>query len=182
MTVVWAAAVLDTLRAQVAIDLDDEYTSRRLIAEQVTDRLRTISATFRAAAEQAGEDEDTEPYCAGCGEWIGMFRGLDGWQHFRGDPAPGGQRELYDPGHPAVPAWCVPPGRALSPAQVRVIGQALAEAITYQLHYLGGCAACGHDPAETYPDNTAGIDRASAYGELIAELAHALPQITGEGR
>jgi hypothetical protein len=72
--------------------------------------------------------------------------------------------------------------RALSPAQVRIIGQALAEAITYQLHYLGGCAACGHDPAGTYPDNTAGIDRASAYGELIAELARALPQTTKEGR
>ncbi len=183
MTAAWVAAVLDTLRAQVACDLDDEYASRRMIAEQVTDRLRVISATFRAAAEQAGEDEDqeTEPYCATCGEWIGIFHGLDGWHHFRGDFAPGGQRELYDAGHPAVPAWCVPPGRALSPAQVRAIGQALDDAIAYRLG-RGLCAGCGSGPAGACPNHAADTGRALTYRQLDTELDRVLPEITGEER
>ncbi len=181
MTAAWAAAVLDTLRAQVACDLDDEYASRRLIAERVMDRLRVISATFRAAVVQADEDEDTEPYCSACGEWIGMFHGLDGWRHFRGDPAPGGQRELYDPGHPAVPAWCVPPGQVLSLAQVRAIGQALDDAIACRLG-RGQCVGCGPGPAGACPDHAADTGRALAYRQLAAGLARLLPAITGQER
>src|SRR5690348_11451696 len=183
MTAAWAAAaMLDALRSELGRVLDDEHADRQLILERTDRKLATVATAFHAAADQAADGEDVEPYCAACGEWVGIFHGLDGWRHFRGDPAPGGQRELYDPGHPAVPAWCVPPGRALSPAQVRVIGQALAEAITYQLHYLGGCAACGHHPAGTYPDGTAGTGRASVYGELITVLASVTPRITGEER
>jgi hypothetical protein len=172
--------MLDALRGEHGRGLDDEHADRQLIAERTAAKLATVAAAFHAVADQADDGEDVEPYCATCGEWIGIFYGLHGWEHFRGDPAPGGQCELYDPGHPVAPAWCVPPGRALSPAQVRVIGQALAEAITYQLHYLGGCAACGHDPAGTYPDDTAGAGRASVYGELIAALASVTPESTGE--
>jgi hypothetical protein len=183
MTAAWAAAaMLDALRAELGRVLDDEHADRQLIAERTAAKLATVAAAFHAAADQADDGEDIEPYCAACGAWIGVFHGLDGWRHFCGDPAPGGQRELYDPGHQAVPAWCAPPGRALSPAQCRVIGQALAEAVTYQLHYLRGCAACGHDPARTCPDHTAGTGRASAYGELITALARATPDITGEDR
>ena len=174
--------MLDTLRAELARDLDDEHASRQMIAEHAAEKLEFISAAFHAAADQADEGEDTEPYCATCGEWIGIFHSLDGWRHFRGDPAPGGQHELYDPGHPGAPARCVPPGRALSPAQVRALGQALADAITYQLHYLGGCVVCGYDPTGTRPGLAAETGEACAYRQLSAALARVLPEITREGR
>jgi len=38
----------------------------------------------------------------------GMFLGMDGWHHFRGDPAPGGKRELYEADHEAVIGWRLP--------------------------------------------------------------------------
>ena len=138
-----------------------------------------MAAAFHAAADQADDGEDTEPYCGACGEWIGIFHGVDGWQHFRGDPGPGGQRELYDPGHQAVPAWCVPPGRALSPAQGYVIGQALVDAGNYRLHH-SPCVLCGHDPAEDCP--LADTSQADAYRHLAAVLACALPGKTWEER
>jgi hypothetical protein len=181
MTAAWAAAaMLDALRAELGRVLDDKPPDWQMVAERTAAKLATVAAAFHAAADQADDGEDIEPYCAACGAWIGIFHGLDGWRHFRGDPAPGGQRELYDPGHRAAPAWCVPPGRALSPAQVRVLGQALAEAITYQLHYLGGCVICGHDPAESGP--LAETGQARAYRQLAADLARALHEITGEWR
>jgi hypothetical protein len=183
MTAAWAAAaMLDALYAELARDLDDEYASRQMIAKHAAEKLEFVSAAFHAAADQADDGENIEPYCATCGQWIGIFHGLDGWRHFRGDPAPGGQRELYDPGHPAAPTWCVPPGRALSPAQCRVLGQALADAITYQLYYLGGCGVCGHDPTGTKPGLTAETGQAHACRQLSAALASALPGITGEER
>lgn len=60
-------------------------------------------------------DDDIEPYCTACGAWAGMFHGIDGWRHFRGDPASGGQREQYDADHVAVIGWTVPAGRAPVP-------------------------------------------------------------------
>ncbi len=182
MTAAWAAAaMLDTLRAELGRVLDDERADRQMILEHTTAKLATVAAAFHAAADQV-DDGEIEPYCVTCEEWIGIFHGLDGWRHFRGDPAPGGQRELYDPGHQAAPGWCVPPGRALSPAQCRVIGQALADAVTYQRHYLGGCVVCGHDPAGACPDRAAETGQASAYRLLAGVLARALPEITGEDR
>jgi hypothetical protein len=180
MTAAWAAAaMLDALRAELGRVLDDEHADRQLILERVAAKLATLAAAFHAVADQADDREDTEPYCATCGQWIGIFHGLDGWRHFRGDPAPGGQRELYDPGHPAAPAWCVPPGRALSPAQVHIIRQALAEAIVYQLHG-GPCVVCGHDPAEAPP--LADTGQACTYRQLASILARALPESTGKDR
>ena len=183
MTAAWAAAaMLDTLRAEVVRDLDDEHADRQMIAERVAGKLATIAAAFHAAADQADGGEDAEPYCATCGAWIGIFHGVQGWRHFRGDPAPGGQRELYDPGHEAAPAWCVPPGRALSPTQVRVVGQALADAVAYRLDRAGGCADCPHDPARACPDHAGDTGRALAYRQLAAQLARMLPEMTGEDR
>ena len=52
--------------------------------------------------------------------------------HFKGDPAPGGQRQLVDPGHAAVAAWCKPPGRVISPAEPAAIRRALADAERYR--------------------------------------------------
>lgn len=182
MTAAWAAAaMLDALRAELDRVLKDEHADRQLIAERTAAKLATVAAAFHAAADQADDGEDTEPYCATCGQWIGIFFGLDGWRHFRGDPAPGGQRQLYDPGHPAAPVWCVPPGRALSPDQVYTVGQALADAIAYRADH-GRCASRGHDQARDCPNHVVDVGQAHAYRQLAAELARALPGITGEER
>ncbi len=180
MTAAWAAAaMLDALRAEVARDLDDEHASRQMALEQAAAKLATIAAAFHAAADQVDEGEDAEPHCATCGAWIGVFYGLAGWRHFRGDPAPGGQRELYDPGHEAVPAWCIPPGRALSPAQARTVAQALGDAAACQLDRAsGGCADCGNDPDRACPDHAGDTSLALAY----RQLARLLPDTTGEER
>ena len=183
MTAAWAAAaMLDALRTEVARDLNDEHASRQMIAERAAAKLAAIAVAFHAAADQADEGENLEPYCATCGAWIGIFYGPAGWQHFRGDPAPGGQRDLYDPGHEAVPAWCVPPGRALSPAQARAVGQALADAAAYRLDRAGGCADCGHDPDRACPDHAGDTSRALAYRQLAGELARTVPGMPGEDR
>ena len=100
MTAAWAAAaLLDTLRAEVAGVLDDEHASRQDALEQTAAKLATVAAAFHAADDELADGEGIEPYCATCGAWIGIFHGLTGWRHFRGDPAPGGQRELYEAGH-----------------------------------------------------------------------------------
>jgi hypothetical protein len=183
MTAAWAAAaMLDALRTEVARDLGDEHASRQMLAERVAGRLATIAVAFHAAADRADEGEDAEPYCVTCGEWIGVFYGLAGWRHFRGDPAPGGQRELYDPGHEAVPAWCVPPGRALSPAQARAVGQALADAVAYRVDRVGRCADCQSNPDRACPDHAGDTARALVYRQLAAELARMLPGMPGEER
>lgn len=101
--------------------------------------LRALLAADPAEVED-GPGYELEPYCRTCGHWIGHFLGLDGWQHYRGDPAPGGQRTLYDAGHEADPAWCVPPGRSLAPAEVAVIRNALADTPAY-VTLLGRLAA-----------------------------------------
>ena len=160
MTAAWAAAaLLDVLRAEVAGVLEDEHASRQHALESAAVKLATAAAAFHAADDQLADGEDIEPYCATCGVWIGNFYGLTGWRHFRGDPAPGGQRELYEADHEAAPAFCIPPGRALSPAQARTLSEALADAISYrQERAAGGCAG-----------------QALAYRQLAAALAAATP-------
>jgi hypothetical protein len=183
VTAAWAAAaMLDALHTEVARDLDDEHADRQMALEQAAAKLTTIAAAFHAAADELEDGDGIEPYCATCGAWIGVFYGLAGWRHFRGDPAPGGQRELYDEAHEAVPAWCVPPGRALSPAEARAVGQALADGIAYRLDRTGGCADCQNDPDRACPDHADDTSRALAYRQLAAELARMLPGTTGEDR
>jgi len=121
------------------------------------------------------DDDGTEPYCTVCGQWAGMFTGLDGWQHFRGDPAPGGTRELYDAGHAVVPAFVAPPARSVSPAQHALLLAALDEAAAMSAKRGGAdCSACGWSPAGVCGPHRAGLDRADAYrmlrGQLAAEL------------
>jgi hypothetical protein len=142
------------------------------------DRQLALEAIERiVAGEQSGElaDPDVEgiePYCADCGHWIGMFHGLEGWRHFRGDPAPGGKRQLYDAGHEAAPAWCEPPGRAVSPADAVTIRQALADAEAYRRERAGAyCYDCASSPMEACQDHLDDLDTADAYRDLAAELA-----------
>jgi hypothetical protein len=184
VTAAWAAAaLLDTLRAEVAGVLDDEHASRPYALEQAAAKLATVAAAFHAADDELADCEGIEPYCATCGAWIGIFYGLAGWRHFRGDPAPGGQRELYEAAHPAAPAFCTPPGRGLCPAQARTAGQAVTDAIAYRLDRAGGgCADGEHGPAGPCPDHLADTGRTLAYWHLAAALARALPDIRGEER
>jgi hypothetical protein len=115
-----------------------------------------------------------EPYCAECGAWIGMFCGLPGWQHFRGDPAAGGQRQLFGTGHAAVPAWCQPPGRVLSPADAVTVRQALADAEQDRRDSAESwCADCGTSPAGACETHVDDLDQADAYRELAQALADA---------
>jgi len=64
--------------------------------------------------ESDGIDDDypcqePEPYCAECGDDIGIFLrfGLD-WRHYHGDGTTAGQIGLFDPGHAPVLAWRQP--------------------------------------------------------------------------
>ncbi len=83
-------------------------------------------------------DDDTEPYCTACREWAGMFLGLEGWRHFRGDPAPGGVRALYDADHEPVIGWIVPPGRGLSPAGLDMLRETLGDEAVRRLGLAAG--------------------------------------------
>lgn len=96
------------------------------------------------------QDDGGESYCTACGEWAGMFHGLEGWHHFKGDPSPGGHRTLYDAGHDAVPAMVQPPGRVLSPAGMGVVRQALADASAWRACRTGGDRAADAAQAAAY--------------------------------
>jgi hypothetical protein len=118
-----------------------------------------------------GGEDGTEPYCTVCRQWAGMFVGIDGWRHFRGDPAPGGVRELYDAGHEPVIAWTAPPGRALSPGDVATVLDALAVAGEYR-RYRGSlnCQACAAHPADLCEECGADLDAAEEYEALAGRL------------
>ena len=118
-----------------------------------------------------GGGEGLEPYCAECGAWIGMFFRMDGWHHFRGDPTPGGKRELYDAGDGAAAAWCEPPGRALSPADASVFGRALADAEAYRRGRAAEwCAGSQEHPAGACEGHVDDLDQADAYRQLANAL------------
>ncbi len=109
-----------------------------------------------------------------------MFFGLEGWRHFRGDPAPGGKRELYDAGHEAAPVWCEPPGRAVSPADAVIIRAALADAEAYRRERAWAwCADCQQRPAGACESHLDDLGQAGAYRGLAAELARVLPRKEG---
>ncbi len=127
--------------------------------------------------EQDDDDpgNSLEPYCSTCGEWIGRFVGLDDWQHFRGDGAPGGQRDLYDAGHPAEVAWIVPAGRTLSPASLAVLRSALADAIEYR-RPSGSCSDCDAHPAGLCEPHADDLDQADLFAALAKQLGAELDQ------
>lgn len=98
----------------------------------------TAPTATGAGRSQAGdgdlEEADTAPFCGACGTWVGMFEPGEGWRHFRGNPAPEGTRSRFDPGHEVELAWCVPPARSVSPAQLEQLLAALDDAISYREH------------------------------------------------
>ncbi|MBV9794902.1 MAG: hypothetical protein JO016_13300 [Actinobacteria bacterium] len=101
----------------------------------------TISTTTAHTGNEDGDavrslplDSETAPYCSACGNWAGMFEPGDGWQHWRGHPAPNGTRARFDAGHEVQLAWCVPPAQTISPAQHQQLLAALDDAIAYREH------------------------------------------------
>src|SRR5216684_312389 len=148
---------------QIVIDREDAELRRQL--GQVLD------ATGQAPALYDPGDDGTEPYCTTCGEWAGLFRGLAGWRHFRGDPAPGGERIVYDAGHAAVIGWCRPPGLALSPRGLITLGQAFGDAVAYwEREAHGKCDDCENSAAGLCDDHAAASGRIDAYVALGRQL------------
>jgi hypothetical protein len=150
--------------------------------------VQTVAAVAGWVARSGGqlaplaETDGIEPYCTECGSWVGMFYDSQGWHHFRGDPAPGGQRELFDAGHEASPAWCQPPGRFISPAGAVVVGQALEDAERCRRHRATAwCADCQAHPAGACDEHVDQLDQADVYRALAAEL-DAAGRPSGEGR
>ena len=184
-------AIIERLAAEAADDARRLCEIRAVLAGfdwEHDDRQFALEAIDRIASgneDQANEDQDDglEPFCAECGAWIGMFQGMEGWHHFRGDPAPGGSRELYDAGHDPVVAWCQPPGRSVSPADATVLGQALADAEAHRRRRAGAyCYDCASTHAGACHDHLDDLDRADAYRDLAAELTPALPNRSEEDR
>ncbi len=145
------AGKITALREYVGRAATDGNLDPSAALDRISGDLGRISVILAAATED--DEDDTEPYCATCGHWIGHFHGLDGWRHYKGDPAPGGQRELYESDHEAAPAWCVPRGRSLSPADMAVICDALADGY-----------------ASTWHRDEPGDSRAAAYAALLGRL------------
>jgi len=139
--------------------------------------LRLAGAVDLIATGPADDGEDlddgdgTEPYCRTCGEWAGLFIGMDGWRHFRGDPEPGGQRELYDAGHEPVIGWTRPPGAALSPAGHRLLLAALADAASFRMEQAGAyCLDCATSDDDLCAEHAAEVGHADAYRVLACLL------------
>jgi hypothetical protein len=121
-------------------------------------------AVAELADRMLGEPDDSETYCAVCGQWIGMFCNLTGWHHFTGDPAPGGYRNLYDADHDAVVAAMTPPGRALCPADLRLICRALTRVTVSYTEHEAGARAAVEALAERIDGYLGGIPSANAAG------------------
>jgi hypothetical protein len=126
-----------------------------------------------AEGAETGDDSDDglQPYCTTCLSWVGMFHGMTGWHHFRGDPAPGSQRVLYEAGHPAAIGWIAPPGGALSPGDVRDALGALDHAgQLMRERAAGGCEGCVTAPAGACDVCLDELDQTDAYAALAARL------------
>jgi hypothetical protein len=142
-----------------------------VLAREVAELRRQLGAVLDVIYGQDDQDDGTEPYCTTCGQWVGMFTGIDGWRHYRGDPAPGGQRELYDAGHEPGIAWTVPPGRAISPARMTVIRAALEDATRWRDHQAAqDCDDCAHEEGGLCYRHADDLNQSDAYRRVLREL------------
>jgi hypothetical protein len=168
--IIAAAAVLANYRAEVA----SAPVTRPPGGEWMLRLASVLEGLLAKLDDPVGDDEfeGLEPYCAGCGAWIGIFYGHgDGWHHFRGNGTVASPVVLFDAGHEPEVAWCPPPGRSISPADAAVLGQALADAEVYRRGRAGDwCADCAGSPAEACDDHLDDLDQADAYAELGRQL------------
>ena len=84
---------------------DWEHGDRQLALEAI----ERVVLTGGQQEDDDQEDDETyacstcgAPACTTCGAPIGMFTGLAGWRHFRGDGTADNPVELYDAGHEAT--------------------------------------------------------------------------------
>jgi hypothetical protein len=129
---VTAAALLAgkiiSLREYAGRVLRDGRRDRSEALGCVAAELARISVILAAGAEGVDDDDDAEPYCLTCGQWVGMFIGVEGWHHFRGEGTAANPVALHAAGHEVTVAWAVPAGRSLSPPDNGLVRQALADA------------------------------------------------------
>ncbi len=168
------AGRLAAILAVVQDTLASETASRQPALERVGRMVAAGPDDDLNGGDGQEPDDDQEPFCTTCGEWAGMFAGMAGWHHYRGELAPGGQRELFDAGHQAVIGWTVPPGRALSLAGLAVVLDALSVATEYRRYRASlPCAYCDASPAELCEAHAADLDQAGEYDGLAARIGGA---------
>jgi hypothetical protein len=168
------SAKITVLRQYLGRALGDERHDRAAALDRVAAELARVSVILAAATEGVDDDEDAaEPYCVTCGRWVGMFHGLEGWRHFRGEGNAASPVELYDPGHEAVVAWTIPVGRSLCPADIALIGQALADAAAWRSWRAEGahCEGCQRLDPGRCAGHAADDERGAAYDALLRRVA-----------
>ncbi len=172
-----AAALLSgkiaALREYVGRALGDERHDRQEALERVVGELTRVSVILAAAVEGDDEEDDAEPYCLTCGEWVHMFHGVEGWRHFRGEGTVASPVVLYDAGHEPAVAWTVPAGRSLSPADLGLIRQALADASAWRAWRAEGarCEDCAQLDPDRCPGHARDEQATAGYDGLLRRLA-----------
>ena len=173
-----AAAVLlsgkiTALREYISRALGDERHDRQEALERVAGELARVSVILSAAVEGNDEEDNAEPYCLTCGEWIHMFHGVEGWRHFRGEGSAASPVVLYDAGHEPAVAWTVPAGRSLSPADIGLIRQALADAAAWRAWRAegAGCEDCAQLDSDHCFGHARDDQRTAGYDGLLRRLA-----------
>jgi hypothetical protein len=157
----------EDMGAVITALLDDGY------AVEIT----RIPGGAELAADMHDKDQDddgTEQYCTTCGHWAGIFIGHgDGWHHYRGEGTAASPVELYDVGHEVTAARTVPAGRSLSPADIGIIRQALADASAWRSWRAEGmrCAECSRLDPGRCAGHAADDELAARYDALTGRLA-----------
>jgi hypothetical protein len=172
-----AAAVLlsgkiTALREYVGRALGDERHDRQEALERVAGDLARVSVILAAAVDGDDEEDDAEPYCLTCGEWVHMFHGVKGWRHFRGEGTVASPVVLYDAGHEPAVAWTVPAGQSLSPADIGLVRQALAHASAWRSWRAegAGCKDCARLNPDRCPGHARDEQAAAGYDGLLRRL------------
>jgi hypothetical protein len=164
---------ITTLREYVGRALGDERHGRQEALERVVGELARVSVILAAAVDGDDEEDDAEPYCLTCGEWVHIFHGVEGWRHFCGEGTTASPVVLYDAGHEPAMAWTVPPGRSLSPADTGLIRQALADASAWRARRAEGtgCQDCAQLDPDRCPGHARDEQAAAGYDGLLRRLA-----------
>ncbi|MGH3403815.1 MAG: hypothetical protein ACRDRJ_15150 [Streptosporangiaceae bacterium] len=160
---------ITALREYVGRALGDDRHDRAEALGRVAAELERISVILAAATEGDDDEDDAEPYCTACGAWVGLFHAVAGWRHFRGKGTSASPVVLYDAGHEPAVAWTVPPGRALSPADIGIIRQALADAAAWRSWRAEGanCEDCQRLDPGRCAEHASDSERAAAYEALM---------------
>ena len=163
-----AAAVLGDYKAEVASA--DSHPPRRAgsgcSASPRSWRACSTRSTTHAPKTRATTWTAWEPYCAGCGAWVGIFRGHgDGWHHFRGSGTAASPVELFDAGHAPEVAWCRPPGRSISRRGLSSLARpSPTPRCTAATGSASGAPTAPTRPREACDDHLDDLDRADSYG------------------